>query len=139
MKRFKLLLLITALLTHFAVTAQTAKAKTDDIVFLLRQKEHVTQAVKTIQFLKEPGSSTVVPGKSVIIICGELVKELVAGGLAMELAAATEQGVDVYGCGLSLQKFGLDKSKLPPSAKYTHNGLVMSLELQKAGYLSVEL
>jgi intracellular sulfur oxidation DsrE/DsrF family protein len=47
--------------------------------------------------------------------------------------------VSIMACGLSLTKFNKTKNDLVKGIKYTENGFIKAFELQKAGYLSVEL
>ena len=42
-------------------------------------------------------------------------------------------------CGLSLAKFNKTQSDLVKGIDYTENGFIKAFELQKQGYLSVEL
>lgn len=139
MKYIKYLLLLMLIGLQLPSFAQQKKQKKDNIVFLLRQKEHIIQGVRTIVSLKEPGTSNIKPGKAVIIVCGPVVKDLVSGALNDPLEQARAHGITVYACGLSLAKFGISKDQLPSSVQYTENGLIKVLELQKEGYLSVEL
>ncbi len=133
-------LFITVLLTATSF-AQKNKIKQDNFLFLLRQPEHITQALKTIDQLQTKAvvSKTLHPGKTAIIICGEAVKNF-AGSIDNEtVMEANRLGVTLYGCGLSLKKFELTKTDLMPGIGYVENGFVKAFELQKQGYLSVEL
>jgi intracellular sulfur oxidation DsrE/DsrF family protein len=150
MKLSKYLIALILLSGHFYSNAQQnvtpdkiQSEKTinpsDKIVFLLRQDEHITQAIKTAVDLKSKNISSVHPSETVLIICGESVKNLNSEKMIETLEVACAHNITVYACGLSLKKFGLTKKDLPPSVKYIENGLIKSLELQKQGYLSVEL
>lgn len=115
------------------------KGSSDKIVFLLRQDEHIQQAIKTGVDLKNKNISSVHPSEIVLIICGESVKNLNNDKMTETLEVACAHNITVYACGLSMKKFGLTKKDLPASVRYIENGLIKSLELQKQGYLSVEL
>lgn len=119
--------------------AQPASPK-DNLLFLLRQPEHINQAIKTIEELNTTNGSKLNTGKVVIIVCGEAVTTLTT----QEAAPWVERlrrypGVSLMACGLSLEKFRKRQSDLVPGVQYTRNGLIKAFELQKEGYLSVEL
>lgn len=137
----RLSILFVSLFFVAAAFAQKKQATTDNLLFLLRQPEHITQALKTINQLQTnpTASNTIKPGKVAIIICGEAVKSF-AGATGNEtIAEAKRLGVILYGCGLSLKKFELTKADLMPGIQYVENGFIKAFELQKQGYLSVEL
>lgn len=114
--------------------------KKDNLVFLLRQDEHIVQAIKTVAELYETSSSSIKPGEVVIVICGEAVKKLVKGENPSWLEESKKYpGLRVEACGLSMKKFNLQEADLLPGIMFTPNGLIRAFELQKKGYLSVEL
>ena len=150
MKLSKYLIALILLSGHFFSSAQQNNTPdkfqnekignpTDKIVFLLRQDEHIKQAIKTAVDLKNKNISSVHPSETVLIICGESVKNLNTEKMIETLEVACAHNITVYACGLSLKKFGLTKKDLPPSVRYVENGLIKSLELQKQGFLSIEL
>ncbi len=139
MKFLKILMILLSIGITSSSYSQQQIAKKDNIVFLLRQSEHFAQAVKTIASLKGKTVSSINPSKVVIILCGEMVKQISSEEMTRQLEIACTQGITVYACGLSLNKFGINKSSLPSSVLYVENGLIKSLELQKEGYLSIEL
>ena len=139
MKYLKILMIILAVGFTFSTYGQQGPAKEDNIVFLLRQSEHFAQAVKTVASLKGKTVSSINPSKVVIILCGEMVKQISSEEMIRQVEIACTQGITVYACGLSLNKFGINKNSLPSSVLYVENGLIKSLELQKEGYLSIEL
>lgn len=135
-KIFMMMLTIGLISTSYG---QKQSAKGDDIVFLLRQQEHFTQAVKTIGALKGMKVSKIKPSKLVVILCGEMLKNITSEDMSHQLELASAQGITVYACGLSLNKLGISKESIPSNILYVENGLIKSLELQKEGYLSIEL
>ncbi len=141
MKTKTLVLSLASLLVSIISFAQEkGEDKKDNIVFLLRQTEHINQAIKTIHQLKQNTSTNLAPGKIVIIVCGEAVTSLTtkdAASWVQKMKAYTD--ASIIACGLSLNKFKIDKKDLIAGIGFTENGLIKSLELQKAGYLSVEL
>jgi intracellular sulfur oxidation DsrE/DsrF family protein len=140
MKFKSLLFALTALLVSSTGWAQGNSPKKDNLLFLLRQTEHINQAIKTIDQLQAGQATTLKPGTVVIIVCGEAVKALTAKeaeGWVQKTSAYP--GVSIMACGLSLAKFGVTQGDLVKGVQYTENGFIKAFELQKAGYLSVEL
>jgi intracellular sulfur oxidation DsrE/DsrF family protein len=123
MKAKTLVLSIATLLISVVSFSQNAHhAKKDNLLFLLRQTEHINQALKTVEQLQNNLTTTLKTGEVVII---EKIKQY--------------PNISIMACGLSLTKFNKTAKDLVPGIKYTENGLIKALELQKAGYLSVEL
>lgn len=134
--------IITLLLLMFSITAfaQEGSAKKDNLLFLVRNKEHVSQAIKTIADLQTCRESSVHPDKAVIIVCGEAVKSLAEPEALQWLSHLHGlEGVSILACGLSLEKFSVPPAKLVPGIGLVKNGLVKAFELQQQGYLSIEL
>ena len=119
--------------------AQPASPK-DNLLILLRQPEHINQAIKTIEELKTTSDPKLNAGDVVIIVCGEAVTSLTTQEAMPWLERLRKYpGVSLMACGLSLEKFRKRQSDLLPGIQYTRNGLIKAFELQKRGYLSVEL
>ncbi|WP_324719518.1 sulfur reduction protein DsrE [Salinimicrobium sp. HB62] len=75
-----------------------------------------------------------------VIVCGKAVKDLPNEGTMIPfLKKAEKAGVTINACGFSLKKFGVDKLKLPETLRMVENGILHNFELQKKGYLSIEL
>ena len=141
MKTKTLLLSLATLLISIVSFSQKAHhAKKDNLLFLLRQAEHINQALKTVEQLKNNSKTTLKTGEVVIIVCGEAVTSLTTKeGEAWVEKIKQYPNVSIMACGLSLTKFNKTEKDLVPGIKYTENGLIKAFELQKAGYLSVEL
>lgn len=141
MKTKSLVLSIVTLLISIASFSQkTHLNKKDNLLFLLRQTEHINQAIKTIEQLQANAKTTLKTGKAVIIVCGEAVTSLTtAEGQAWVEKISKYSNVSIMACGLSLTKFNKTQDELVQGINYTENGFIKAFELQKAGYLSVEL
>lgn len=86
---------------------------------------------------KEDGTSF---GKFEIIVCGKEIGDLTdLEKLQPHLEAAEKVGANIIACGFSLNKFHVDAKKLPKDMEIVDNGILYNLELQKKGYLSLEL
>lgn len=141
MKTKNFVLTIAVLLTSLISFSQHSDtAGKDQLLFLLRQKEHINQAIKTIEDLKGGGRSTLEAGNVVMIVCGEAVTSLTCYEASEWVKRINRlPNVSLLACGLSLEKFGQTEKDLVPGVGYTRNGFIKAFELQKQGYLSVEL
>ena len=107
---------------------------------MLRQPEHINQAIKTIDELMTHKHSGLKTGDIVIIVCGEAVVNLTTQEAETWVEKTSKyKNVSIVACGLSLDKFKKTEADLVKGIKYTRNGFIKAFELQKKGYLSVEL
>src|SRR5688572_19750139 len=91
-------------LLSFAQKAPTPKK--DNLLFLLRQPEHINQAIKTIDELMTQKSSGLDVGEIVIIICGEAVVGLTTKDAETWVEKTGKyKNLSLVACGLSLDKF----------------------------------
>ena len=75
-----------------------------------------------------------------VVVCGKSVQDLLdEEKMADAVAILQASGVEMYACGLSLKKFGVDPASLPEFYQVVPNGLVFGFELQKEGYYSITL
>jgi len=75
-----------------------------------------------------------------IIICGKTVEDLKDKTLMHDLLhQAKEQHVKIVVCGLSLNKFKVEKSEIPKELEVVPNGILYNFQLQKKGYRSITL
>lgn len=141
MKSKTLILSLATLLISIASFSQKNHSpKKDNLLFLLRQTEHINQALKTIDQLRAKPETTLKTGKVVIIVCGEAVTSLTTKEADAWLEKISKYpDVSLTACGLSLTKFNKTKNDLVKGIDYTENGFIKAFELQKQGYLSVEL
>lgn len=141
MKAKHLLLILTSLFVSAIGFSQKAgTGKKDNLLFLLRQTEHINQALKTVEQLQSNTKTTLTPGNILIVVCGEAVTKLgtqEAGDWVKKIQK--DLHVSIQACGLSLTKFNKSEKDLVPGIGYTENGFIKAFELQKEGYLSVEL
>lgn len=115
-------------------------AQEDNLLFLLRQTEHIDQAIKTIDQLQHKQNSTLKTGNVVMIVCGEAVTTLTTSSAQKWVTNIKKYpNVSIQACGLSLDKFNKTREQLLQGVEYTANGFIQAFELQKKGYLSVEL
>ena len=75
-----------------------------------------------------------------VVVCGKSVQDLLdEEKMADAVAILQKSGVEMYACGLSLKKFGVDPAALPEFYQVVINGLVFGFDLQKEGYYSITL
>lgn len=140
MKLKNLLLILSLFASTIAFSQQEKTGKKDNLLFMLRQKEHINQALKTVEYLKTNPKGYLNTGKVAIIVCGEAVTLLTEKDAEAWVEIISKyKDVSVIACGLSLDKFNKSESELVKGIEYTKNGFIKAFELQKQGYLSVEL
>jgi len=143
MKKF----IITFSLAALALASCQAPAPTEDVVeetvennyFILNRNVEQLKAVgKAAADLAVSDSTTY--GTFKVVVCGKSVQDLLdEEKMADAVASLQESGVEMYACGLSLKKFGVDPAALPEFYQVVPNGLVFGFELQKEGYYSITL
>ena len=75
-----------------------------------------------------------------VVVCGKAVQDLLnKETMTGFLEIAEKAGATINACGFSLKKFKVDKTKLPDALRVVENGILHNFELQKKGYLSIEL
>jgi intracellular sulfur oxidation DsrE/DsrF family protein len=135
-----LLAVATLLISTFGFSQKSDGAEKDNLLFLLRKPEHINQALKTIEQLQSTSNTSLKPGKAVIIVCGEAVTVLGSKDAEAWVQKISKySNVSIEACGLSLSKFNKTRNDLVKGIGYTENGFIRAFELQKEGYLSVEL
>jgi intracellular sulfur oxidation DsrE/DsrF family protein len=132
--------LATLLITSVGFSQKVNSQKKDNLLFLVRQTEHINQALKTVDQLQSKSNTTLKTGKVVIIVCGEAITALAGKDAEAWVESIRKHpNVSIVACGLSLTKFNKTRSDLVQGIDYTENGFITAFELQKQGYLSVEL
>ena len=138
--KFLFLILVSLFASSIVFSQKKVSSKGDNLLFMLRQTEHVNQALKTIDHLQATSNTSLHVGEVIIIVCGEAVTSLTG----KDAEAWVEQinrnpRVSILACGLSLAKFGKSKKDLIKGIGYAENGFIKAFELKKQRYLSVEL
>ena len=140
-------LFITLSLAALALASCQAPAPTEVVVeetvennyFILNRNVEQLKAVgKAAADLAVADSTTY--GTFKVVVCGKSVQDLLdEEKMADAVAILQANGVEMYACGLSLKKFGVDPAALPEFYQVVPNGLVFGFELQKEGYYSITL
>lgn len=136
-----LLSLLTLLLLALSTASLTAEAHLDgenNYVILTRKIGQLQPIILAAQELKKEDGSKF--GQYQVIICGQEI-----GGITEPekidkfIKMANEAGVQLVACGFSLNKFKVDRDKVPDDIIIVENGLLYNLQLQKKGYYSLGL
>jgi intracellular sulfur oxidation DsrE/DsrF family protein len=140
-------LFITLSLAALALASCQAPAPTEVVVeetvennyFILNRNVEQLKAVgKAAADLAVADSTTY--GTFKVVVCGKSVQDFLdEEKMADAVAILQASGVEMYACGLSLKKFGVDPASLPEFYQVVPNGLVFGFELQKEGYYSITL
>ncbi|MHB9142862.1 MAG: DsrE family protein [Paludibacter sp.] len=79
-------------------------------------------------------------GEFKVIICGKTITDLIQKDkINSYLEMAEKYHVELYACGFSLKQFNIRPEDLPKQIHVTENGILYDFQLQKKGYLSIEL
>lgn len=75
-----------------------------------------------------------------VVICGKTITDLIQKDkITPYLEMAEKYHVELYACGFSLEQFKVNPKDLPKQIQVTKNGILYNFQLQKKGYLSIEL
>lgn len=106
----------------------------EDYALLIRKVNHLKAALKTVDMMKE-GDRTV--DNFEVVICGKSVTEL--SDHTDLIGQATESGISLSVCGMSLNKFSVAEDELPQGVRVVPNGLIRLFDLQEQGYKTIAL
>ena len=131
-----------ALFFIFLITPLKAQAQVEpnknNYVVLTRKIPQLQPIILSAEALAEEDNEKF--GDFKAIICGKTVQELTnKDALKSIIQKAEKANVQILICGFSLNKFGVDRNELPKELKIVENGILYNLQLQKQGYLSIEL
>ncbi len=75
-----------------------------------------------------------------VIICGKEIGDITdPEKINKFIKKANKVGVQIVACGFSLNKFKVEKTKIPKELKLVENGILYNFQLQKKGYKSLSL
>lgn len=136
-----LIILVSILIGLSSVNALGHKSihpKTNNYVVITSNIQQIKPIVLAAKDLaKEDGK---IFGEFQLIICGKAVAELTQPEkIAPFLEMAKKEGVKLVACGYSLNESKINPKDLPSEVKVVDNGLFYDFQLQKKGYLSIEL
>jgi intracellular sulfur oxidation DsrE/DsrF family protein len=79
-------------------------------------------------------------GEFHVVFCGKTVRDIPNNnGFKKFLEEAEKLKVQVFACGISLNKFNVDRKLLPGNIKITENGILYGLQLAKEGFITLSI
>lgn len=130
------------LITLFSSCATQAQVKVNSIknnyVVLTKKVPQLQPIILTAEALKQEDGARY--GDFQVIICGSEIGNITdVEKMSDFIRKAEEAGVQIVACGFSLNKFKVDKTKLPKEIMTVENGILYNFQLQKKGYKSISL
>ncbi|MEH6406803.1 MAG: sulfur reduction protein DsrE [Leeuwenhoekiella sp.] len=131
---FTLTLLST---THLKAQQMPDSAKHNYVV-LTKKVAQLQPIILTAEALKAEDGDAFADFE--IIICGKEIGDITeTEKIEGFIEKAEKAGVHIVACGFSLNKFNVDKAKVPKEIKIVENGILYNFQLQKKGYKSISL
>ncbi len=135
---FSSVFLIITLFTATYMNAQQATNEKNNYVVLTKKVAQLQPIILTAEALKEEEGDNF--GDFQVIICGKEIGDITdAEKINKFIIKAEKAGVQLVACGFSLNKFKVDKTKVPKEMKTVENGILYNFQLQKKGYKSLSL
>ena len=108
------------------------------IISLTKKVPQLQPILLTAESLKaEDGEAF---GDFQVIICGKEIGDITdTEKISDFIIKAEKAGVQLIACGFSLNKFKVDKTKVPKEIEVVENGILYNFQLQKKGYKSISL
>src|SRR5690606_2589109 len=133
------ILLFTVLLMQFGkIQAQNLNPDKNNYSVLSKNINQLKPMILTAKELQKEDQNSY--GNFIVIICGATVKDIPNNQVFEELLAkAHDNHMEVYVCGLSLDKFKMDIKTLPKHLKITQNGILYGLQLAKKGFSTLSI
>ena len=131
-------LLVSALFATSGLTQNTIHHKKNNYVVLTKTIPQLNPIILTAKALAaEDGNKF---GDFQVIICGKTVTDLTDKEMMQKfMDNAKKANVKIVICGFSLKQFGVDPKDIPKELEVVDNGILHNFQLQKKGYLSIEL
>ena len=123
----------------FSAEAQnTVNHEKNNYVVLTSKIPQLQPIILTAEALAEEDGENF--GDFQVIICGKTVTDLTDKEMMQNfITKAKTANVNIIVCGFSLKKFGVDQKDIPQQLEVVDNGILYNFQLQKKGYLSIEL
>jgi intracellular sulfur oxidation DsrE/DsrF family protein len=120
------------------IQAQQIDNSKNNYVVLTKKVEQLQPIILTAESLKaEEGEAF---GDFQVIICGKEIGDINdTEKISDFITKAKKAGVKIIACGFSLNKFKVDKTKVPKEIEVVENGILYNFQLQKKGYKSISL
>jgi len=118
--------------------AQQIDNAKNNYVVLTKKVPQLQPILLTAESLKaEDGEAF---GDFQVIICGKEIGDITdTEKISDFIIKAEKASVQLIACGFSLNKFKVDKTKVPKEIEVVENGILYNFQLQKKGYKSISL
>ncbi len=135
---FSSILIILISITSINMNAQENTNFKNNYVVLTKKIPQLQPILLTAEALKaEDGENF---GDFQVIICGKEIGDITdPEKINKFIKKADKAGVQIVACGFSLNKFKVEKTKVPKELKVVENGILYNFQLQKKGYKSLSL
>ncbi|MFL1895031.1 sulfur reduction protein DsrE [Aquimarina sp. 2-A2] len=136
---FSSALLLLSLFSSAQLHAQHTEGNIQqNYVVLTKKIPQLQPIIMTAEALKVEDSKAF--GDFQVIICGKEIGDITdPEKINGFIEKATKAGVQLVACGFSLNKFQVDKTKIPEEIEVVENGILHNFQLQKKGYKSISL
>ncbi|MBJ7881387.1 sulfur reduction protein DsrE [Gelidibacter salicanalis] len=135
---FSSLFFILTLVTTNHMTAQDVTNGKNNYVVLTKKVAQLQPIILTAEALKAEECDAF--GDFQVIICGKEIGDITdPEKINTFIEKAEKAGVQLVACGFSLNKFKVDKTKVPSKMTTVENGILYNFQLQKKGYKSLSL
>jgi intracellular sulfur oxidation DsrE/DsrF family protein len=132
------MILVFALSIFSAEAQNTMHHEKNNYVVLTSKIPQLQPIILTAEALTEEDGEKF--GDFQVIICGKTVTDLTDKEMMQEFIDKAEKAkVKIVICGFSMKKFGVDQKEIPQELEVVNNGILYDFQLQKKGYLSIEL
>jgi intracellular sulfur oxidation DsrE/DsrF family protein len=132
------IVLVLALSIFSAEAQNTMHHEKNNYVVLTTKIPQLNPIILTAEALAEEDGEKF--GDFQVIICGKTVTDLTDKEMMRKFIDKAEKAnVKIVICGLSMKKFGVDQKDISQELEVVGNGILHNFQLQKKGYLSVEL
>lgn len=135
---FSSILIMLSLFGIHNTQAQHSNNDKNNYVVLTKKVPQLQPIILTAEALKaEEGDAF---GDFQVIICGKEIGDITdPEKIEGFIQKSKKAGVQIIACGFSLNKFKVDKTKVPEEIKVVENGILYNFQLQKKGYKSISL
>jgi intracellular sulfur oxidation DsrE/DsrF family protein len=113
---------------------QIQSKESHDYALLVRKVNHLKAALKTVTMMKDDGKTI---NHFEVVMCGKGVTQL--NDNTDLISKATQSGITLSACGMSLNKFAIEEDELPKGVGIVPNGLIRIFDLQQQGYQTIAL
>lgn len=129
---------MVALVSTINLQAQNTNTTKNNYIVVTKKVPQFQPIILTAEALKAEEVNDF--GNFEILICGQLIGDITdPEKMGDFIEKAEKAGVTIVACGFSLNRFKIDRNKVPKEIKIVENGILYNFQLQKQGYKSLSL